>query len=193
MSIRGDLTCIYTPRRKCITIFTGNIPASKGTVEPSISRIWILISRKTFFPQGDNKHFENGVPRISTGSELFAMFGDFDPLRIAVRRGRNKQIPSYCQRAYSLWQFRSRGPRMRFHIGPLATRMTFPVWWGVRGVSWKRHEYYRNTGRWMRYWRVWRKSDRAPYPCFFKFSVCRTPVSNCRNPCCTPSNGPGVA
>ena len=26
-----------------------------------------------------------------------------------------------------------------------------------------------------------------------KFSVCRTRVSNCRNPCCTPSNGLDVA
>ena len=166
MSIRRDVTCIYTTRRKCSTIFTGNIPPSKGTVEPSISRIWIVTSRKTLFPRGDNKYFEKGVPRLSTGSGLFAIFGDFYRLRIAARRGRNKQIPSSCQCAYSVWQVRSKDCHMRFHIGPLPTRMTtFPDWWGVRGASWKRRECYRDTGLWTRYWRVWRKSDRARYPC----------------------------
>jgi len=53
MSIREDVTCIYTIHRKCSTIFTGNIPASKGTDEPSISRIWILISLKTLFFHGE--------------------------------------------------------------------------------------------------------------------------------------------
>ena len=53
MSIRGDITCIYTTRRKCSTNFTGNTPASKGTVEPSSSRIWILTYRKTLFFHGE--------------------------------------------------------------------------------------------------------------------------------------------
>ena len=157
MSIRGYVTCIYTTRRKCTTIFTGNIPASKGTSNrPSVaSEYWY--PERLFFPRGDNKYFDyRRVLNYSQCSEIL--------IRHELRCD-EVAINKYHHLVNVRIRF-DRDRHMRFHIGPLPTGMTtFPDRWGGRGALWKRREYYQDTGRWKRYWRVWRKSDGPRYPC----------------------------
>ena len=81
---------------------------------------------------------------------------------------------------------------MRLHIGPLPTRMTtFPERWDC--------EVCRENGASIIgiqvYGCVTEECDvKVITPdIHVKFSVCRTPVANCRNSCCTPSNVLGVA
>jgi len=75
---------------------------------------------------------------------------------------------------------------MRFHIGPLPTRMTFQDRWGENGAC--------INGIQVNGFVTEECDVKVITPdIHVKFSVCRTPVSNCRNPCCAPSNEPGVA